>query len=122
MAFLIRQIAHDRAAGQGRSTAADGSAEWRYDLRRRIAARTQGRVVGLKVEVIDGRLIVQGRSQSYYGKQLACAAALDLLKTLDSTLVTEVELNVEVLNSRQCIVKATNAGGWRRTKLAPSRE
>lgn len=79
-------------------TADDGSNfDWQQEVRRRIAARTQGRVFGVEVKVIDGRVIVRGRSTSYYGKQLACVAARELLDGLDSTPFRQVELDIEVV-------------------------
>lgn len=76
-----------------------GGDAWQHEARRKIAARTHGHVLGLEVEVVDGRLIVHGRSRSYYGKQLACAAALELVKTPDSAACSQVELDIEVMGS-----------------------
>lgn len=76
----------------------DGSSfDWELEVRRRIAARTHGRVFGVEVEIIDGRVIVRGRSTSYHGKQLACAAARELLDGLDSAPFRQVELDIEVV-------------------------
>jgi len=93
----------DRPIGQRPSNSPehaddDGSSfDWQQEVRRRIAARTHGRVFGVEVEVIDGRVIVRGRSTSYYGKQLACVAAKELLDGLDSTPFRQVELDIEVV-------------------------
>ena len=74
-----------------------GSFDWQQEVRRRIAARTQGRVFGVEVEVIDARVVVRGRSTSYYGKQLACVAARELLDGLDSAPFQQVELDIDVV-------------------------
>ena len=100
MASLVRQLANGSGSRQEGPNANDGGTDWQHEMRRKIAARTHGHVLGLEVEVIDGRLIVHGRSRSYYGKQLACAAALELMKTPDSAPFTQIELDVEVLQSR----------------------
>jgi len=76
---------------------AGSSFDWQQEVRRRIAARTQGRVFGVEVEVIDARVVVRGRSTSYYGKQLACVAARELLDGLDSAPFRQVELDIEVV-------------------------
>ncbi len=70
---------------------------WQLEVRREIAVRTHGHVLGLEVEFFDGRLIVHGRSRSYYGKQLACAVALELMKAPDAEQFSQVELDIEVL-------------------------
>jgi hypothetical protein len=76
----------------------DGSNfDWPEEVRRRIASRTYGRVFGVEVEVIDGRVIVRGRSASYHGKQLACAAARELLDAPDSAPLRQIELDIEVV-------------------------
>lgn len=93
-----RECNLDSREQQG-ATATDGGTGWQHELSRKIAARTHGHLLGLEVEVIDGRLVVHGRTHSYYGKQLACAAALELMKAPDSAPFTQVELDIEVLRS-----------------------
>jgi len=100
MVSMIWQLANGRRARQRKSTETESDADWQHELRRKIAARTHGHVLGLDIEVVDGRLVVHGRSRSYYGKQLACAAALELMKTLDSPRFTEVELDIAILGGR----------------------
>lgn len=95
-------ILNDPPIGQPQSNspeiADDGSNfDWQQEVRRRIAARTHGRVFGVEVEVIDERVIVRGRSASYHGKQLACVAARELLDSLDSAPFRQVELDIEVV-------------------------
>ncbi len=70
--------------------------EWQRAIHRKIVERTHGRVSDIEVELDDGRLIVRGRSKTYYGKQLACAAALEILDTLEPERARQVELDVEV--------------------------
>lgn len=78
----------------------DTNDDWQEAVKRKIAARTHGDVLVVDVDVVDGRLIVQGRARSYYGKQLACAAALELLDAPESTPFTHVELNIDVHNGQ----------------------
>ncbi|MBM4089588.1 MAG: hypothetical protein FJ276_09185 [Planctomycetes bacterium] len=75
---------------------ADGDDDWQEAVKRKIAARTHGSVLVVDVDVVEGRLVLQGRARSYYGKQLACAAALELLDTPESTPFTHVELDIDV--------------------------
>lgn len=48
-------------------------------LAQRIAQRAAGRICSLQVERVNGRIVVSGRTSTYYGRQLACAAAVELL-------------------------------------------
>jgi hypothetical protein len=43
-----------------------------------VQSRTSGRIRGLRVQIADGRLIITGRTSTYYNKQLATHAALDV--------------------------------------------
>ncbi len=47
-------------------------------ITRLVQSRTGGRIHGLCVEVIEGEVILSGRTTTYYVKQLATHAALDL--------------------------------------------
>jgi hypothetical protein len=58
-----------------------------------IIQRTWGRVYGLEVELAGGRLVIHGRTSSYYVKQLALLAALE---SLGSAETTAVELDIRV--------------------------
>jgi len=97
LASMVRQLADRWGIGWERPTASGGGPDWPEEVARRIAARTRGHVLEIAVELVDARLIVHGRSRSYYGKQLACAAALELAKTLDFAPFTQIELDIEVL-------------------------
>ena len=48
-------------------------------LAHRIAQRTGGRIRSLQVDRVDGRIVVSGRTSTYYARQLACAATVKLL-------------------------------------------
>jgi len=42
-----------------------------------VTSRTSGRIRGLRVQVQDGRVVISGRTSTYYNKQLATHAALE---------------------------------------------
>ena len=60
-----------------------------------IVRRTGDRVRDLRVETVDGRVIVRGCSDSHYVKQLALAAVLEAFEASESQSET-VELDIEV--------------------------
>lgn len=62
-------------------------------LERWIEQRTTGRVRNLRVEVLGKRIIVHGRTGSYYVRQLALASVLDALEPDD---IDQVELDIDV--------------------------
>jgi hypothetical protein len=62
-------------------------------IERQIEQRTWGRIHRLHVESSGGRLIVHGCTSSYYSKQLALEAALEVLGWTENT---QVELDIEV--------------------------
>lgn len=47
-------------------------------IMRLVQSRTGGRIQGLSVEVAGGEVVISGRTTTYYVKQLATHAALDL--------------------------------------------
>ncbi len=47
-------------------------------IARAVRARTNGRIRGLRVEVDDDCVIPSGRTSTYYAKQLATHAVLDV--------------------------------------------
>jgi hypothetical protein len=47
-------------------------------ITRLVQSRTGGRIVGLNVAVNGGEVVISGRTTTYYLKQLATHAALDL--------------------------------------------
>lgn len=48
-------------------------------LEQHVAQRTWGRLRGLAVDTYDGRVTIRGQSRSYYHKQLAIQACLEVL-------------------------------------------
>jgi hypothetical protein len=42
-----------------------------------VLSRTSGRIHGLRVQVQDGRVVISGRTATYYNKQLVTHAALE---------------------------------------------
>jgi DNA-binding response OmpR family regulator len=82
-----------------------------------IARRTDGRVRDLRVETLDGRVIVHGRSDSYHVKQLALAAVLEAFEASQSQS-ERVELDIEVARAddwqaRRCVLSETrNQNGF----------
>ena len=60
-----------------------------------IARRTSGRVRDLRVEAIDGYVIVHGRCDSHHVKQLALAAVLEAFEASESPS-ERVEMDIEV--------------------------
>lgn len=60
-----------------------------------IAKETGGRIHRLRVETIDGRIIVHGRSGTYYARQLVLAVVREAMETSDLKS-KEVELDIQV--------------------------
>ena len=81
-----------------------------------IARRTGGRIYDLRVETIDGRVIVHGRSESHHVKQLALAAVLEAFEASQSQS-EKVELDIEVApvdgwQARRCALSETENGDY----------
>ena len=79
-----------------------------------ITRRTGGRVHDLRVETIDGRVIVHGRSDSHHVKQLVLAAVREAFEASPSPS-DRVQLDIEVTPSdgwqaRRCAVSERMAG------------
>ena len=66
------------------------------NLERWIEQRTAGRVHGLRVETAGKRVIVHGKTGSYYVRQLALAAVLEGLESAEPALPAEIELDIQV--------------------------
>jgi len=86
-------------------------AEQNVRLECSIARRTDGRVYDLRVENIEGRIIVRGRSDSHYVKQLALAAVLEAFEASESQ-PDKIELDIEVApidgwQARRCTLSET---------------
>ena len=87
----IRKVLHQRNL---RSTLAEQNGR----LERSIERQTGGRVHGLRVETIDGRVIVHGCSGSYHVRQLALAAVLAAFESSEFE-PRKVQLDIEVCGS-----------------------
>ena len=62
-------------------------------IERQITLGTWGRVHALQVEVTEGRVLVRGRTPSYYIKQLVLQAVLDVLGPSD---MVPVDFDIQV--------------------------
>jgi carbon storage regulator len=80
------------------SLAASGrlNAELAESLQQWIARRSAGRVRSLDVETCDGRVVVRGVSETYYGRQLVQAAVMEALNELGVGRPEEVEIDIVV--------------------------
>lgn len=67
-------------------------------LVRAIAARTCGRVQGLKVRVLGERTILSGFSESFHAVQLAVAGLMETLDALGLDHPGQVDLNIDVIS------------------------
>ncbi len=73
-------------------------AEQNRRLENLIAKATGGRIHRLRVETIDERIIVRGRSGTYHAKQLVLAVVMEALETSDLE-PKKVELDIQVCGS-----------------------
>lgn len=55
-----------------------------------VHSRTGGRIRGLRVEIVDGEVVISGRTSTYYSKQLATHAVLSAVE--DVSLTNEIEV------------------------------
>ncbi|MBL7039398.1 MAG: carbon storage regulator [Pirellulaceae bacterium] len=65
-----------------------------------ITRRTAGQIGSLHVETAEGRVIIHGRAQSYYARQLAQEAVMEALKASSSCHPEDVEYNIEMVTDR----------------------
>ena len=98
--YQLKPLAPDRLAERLRTLIAHPKlrftlAEQNGRLECAIARRTGGRIRDLHVETVDGLVIVHGRSDSHYVKQLALAAVLDAFEASESQS-ERVEMDIEV--------------------------
>jgi hypothetical protein len=70
--------------------------ELERSIERQIMQRTWSRIHDLRVEVVDGRIVVHGYTSSYYVKQLALEGVLDVLGSAASV---RVDLDIEVASN-----------------------
>jgi DNA-binding response OmpR family regulator len=98
--FQRKPLPPDRLAGKLRTLLAHPQlrftlAEQDGRLECLIARRTGGRIQDLRVETMDGHVIVHGRSDSHHVKQLALAAVLEACEASQSP-PERVEMDIEV--------------------------
>lgn len=77
-----------RLTASGRSAASRRLAE---TVKHEVHERTSGKIHGLRVEVRDTTVRLQGRCSTFYCKQLAQHAAMALIG--DGTLINEIEVS-----------------------------
>jgi DNA-binding response OmpR family regulator len=114
--YQLKPLAPDRLAGRLRAILAHPKlrftlAEQNGRLECSIARRTGGRVRDLRVETVDGRIIVRGRSDSHHVKQLALAAVREAFEASQSQS-ERIELDIEVApidgwQARRCALSET---------------
>ena len=119
--YHLKPLAPDRLVGRLRSLLAHPRlrftlAEQAGRLECSIARRTGGRVQNLRVETVQGRVIVRGRSGSHHVKQLALAAVLEAFEASQSQS-ERVEVDIEVApidgwQARRCALSETRAGNY----------
>ncbi len=98
--YQLKPLAPHRLAERLRSILAHPKlrftlAEQNGRLECSITRRTGGRIRDLRVETVDGRVIVRGRSDSHHVKQLALAAVMEAFEA-SQTQAEKVELDIEV--------------------------
>ncbi len=98
--YQLKPLAPDRLAVRLRTILAHPKlrftlAEQSGRLEYSIARRTGDRIRELRVEIVDGRVIVRGRSDSHHVKQLALAAVLEAFEA-SQTQSEKVEMDIEV--------------------------
>jgi len=114
--YQLKPLAPDRLAERLRAILAHPKlrftlAEQNGRLECSIVRRTGGRVRDLRVETVDGRVIVRGRSDSHHVKQLALAAVLEAFEASESQ-AERVEMDIEVApidgwQARRCTLSET---------------
>jgi hypothetical protein len=98
--YHLKPIAPDRLAGRLSTLLTYPKlrftlAEQTDHLECSITRRTGGRVRNLRVETVDGRVIVRGHCDSHHVRQLALAAALEAFEASQSQS-DRMELAIEV--------------------------
>lgn len=98
--YHVKPLAPDRLAGRLRSLLNHprlrfALSEQTGRLECSIKRQTDGRVRDLRVDAVDGRVVVSGRSDSHHVKQLALAAVLEAFEASESQS-ERVEVDIEV--------------------------
>ena len=70
-------------------------------LVRAIAARTNGRIQALRVQVLGGGVVLHGFAESYHAIQLAVAGLLETFKAMDLDHPGRIDLDIDVLPYRR---------------------
>ena len=70
-------------------------AELEQRIQREIMQCTWGRIRRLRVEASNGAILVEGLTTSYYVKQLAIKAVMDVIATLPETPSIIVEISMD---------------------------
>ena len=83
--FLQNQVLED----------ATRNTELEERIQREITQSTWGRIRRLRVEAANGNLTVEGLTTSYYVKQLAIKAVMDVVATLAQTPSIIVEITLD---------------------------
>ncbi len=119
--YHVKPLAPDRLAGRLRTLLDHPGlrftlAEQNGRLECLITRRTGGRIWNLRVETVDGRVIVRGCSDSHHVKQLALAAVLEAFEASESQ-TEKVELDIEVgpvdnWQARRCGLTKTKNGNY----------
>jgi response regulator RpfG family c-di-GMP phosphodiesterase len=99
--YYVKPLAPDRLAGRlhvmlSRRGPRNASAEKNSRLKCLIARRTGRRVRNLRVDTMNGRIIVGGCADSFHVKQLVIAAVQESLETTESA-PGRIDLNIDVL-------------------------
>ena len=99
--YQLKPLTADRLAGRLRalydhSRLHSDLAEQNGRLECLIAKRTGGQVWNLRVETVEGLVVVHGLSHSHYVKQLALAAVLDAFEASQSQ-PERIEFDIEVV-------------------------
>ncbi|MBN1396359.1 MAG: response regulator transcription factor [Pirellulales bacterium] len=99
--YQLKPLAPDRLAGRLHAILAHPRlrftlAEQNGRLECSISRRTGGRVYDLRVETVGGRVIVRGRSDSHYVKQLALAAVMEAFEASQSQS-ERIEMEIDVV-------------------------
>jgi len=68
--------------------AQEGLSERASSILSKIQARTHGQVRGLRVELADEQVVIEGQARTYYAKQLAQHGAMDFL--IGHTIVNRI--------------------------------
>ncbi len=96
-----REILEQTAEPGPSASHANGSrTDFAQRLERRIRLRTRDRISSLRIETLEGQVIVQGYSRSHYDRQLAYSAAMEVLNASRSDRPEQLKVDIEV--RRRC--------------------